>query len=273
MLTAAQSIAPAFGGLDEISTRGGRNVIFGGAGADWITVQAESSAETNILFGDSGIAQFDLDSRLQAVSSLVNAAGGNDQITLTGGTNTVIAGGGSDAVTAITSKSVIFGDEAQAEMTWLGSVQRAQSLDLGKGGNDQITLLGGENMVVAGAGDDEILSLTPIQLSASIEVTDFIFADEAQVSLAANDRQATSLNLLAGGNDRIENQSNRNQIIVGGSGSDRLTTQNDADLLIGQNAQIRSLWSQIWQSDADPLPGQPEDNDLLSGGKRTAKKK
>ncbi|NJO77574.1 MAG: hypothetical protein HC827_03010 [Cyanobacteria bacterium RM1_2_2] len=268
MLTAAQAIAPELGGIDRITTQGGTNVIIGGAGDDQLTVQAQSPTENNIVFGDSGMAKFDSDSNLHSIASLRGATGGQDQISLTQGSNMVIAGGGQDRVSATEGNNVIFGDDAQAEMTRTRRVGSAQSTNLGQGGDDQISLTAGENLVVAGAGNDQVRTVMPVQSSDS---GDWVFGDEAQIKFTADTLEATSLNLGNGGNDVIENQSEQPQMMVGGSGADQLTTQNDQDLLIGGNARIRGLMGQMWQAFAELLPGQRDDDDLLNGGSRKKK--
>jgi hypothetical protein len=269
MLTAAQAIAPELGGIDRISTQGGTNVIIGGAGDDQITVRAQSSAEANVVFGDSGIAKFDSDNNLHAIASLRGATGGQDQIFLTQGSNTVIAGGGQDQVSATEGNNVIFGDDAQAEMSHARRVRSVQSTNLGQGDHDQIELTSGENLVVAGAGDDQVRTVMPGQNSDS---SDWVFGDEAQVKFTSDTLEAISLNLESGGSDVIQNQSEQAQMMVGGNGADHLTTQNDQDLLIGGNARTRSFLGQMWQTFAELLPGQQDDDDLLNGGNRKAPK-
>jgi Ca2+-binding RTX toxin-like protein len=110
-LQRVQTKSDNLGGSDVITTGDGANIAFGGFAADVIT----TGAGDDVIVGDGGFADFDVNGQKLLVSNEGQALGGNDLIDAGIGLNTVMGGMGDDRiVTGIKRDS----DTADARDAW-----------------------------------------------------------------------------------------------------------------------------------------------------------
>ncbi|WP_020680160.1 DUF4347 domain-containing protein [Marinobacterium rhizophilum] len=97
----------AFGGNDDISTQGGNDIVFGGQGADTLTL----GTGNDIGIGDNGKYDF----RVASISSTdaSNADGGNDIMRGNEGDDILLGGVGNDSIDGNSGRDLIFGDQAE----------------------------------------------------------------------------------------------------------------------------------------------------------------
>ena len=87
-----QTLNSEYDANDVIVASDGTQVIFGGAGADSITV----GNGTNTIFGDNGLAVFNSSTQLTLAESLDAEIGAADTFSLGNGFNRVVAGAGNE---------------------------------------------------------------------------------------------------------------------------------------------------------------------------------
>ena len=105
------SLAPAVGGDDSILAGAGDKIVFGGVGADTITIAGGS----NVVLGDNGflseIAGLEIDSIVPTDPTI----GAGDTITISGnGNNIVIGAAGKDTIATGEGGDMMFGDFGRA---------------------------------------------------------------------------------------------------------------------------------------------------------------
>jgi Ca2+-binding RTX toxin-like protein len=155
LLESFASADPTLGGDDTLAVGDGANIVVGGFGNDTIV----TGADADIVLGDNGEVTYtpgttDL---LQARSTdLDNATGGNDTIVGGDGDNVILAGVGADTVTAGNGADIVLGDNGQVDWMPNGQYSQFQTTDLTLGGNDDIRVGDGDNIVLGGFGSDVI---------------------------------------------------------------------------------------------------------------------
>ncbi|MFN9916553.1 MAG: hypothetical protein ACK53L_28440, partial [Pirellulaceae bacterium] len=120
-----------------------------------------------------------------------------------------------------------------------GTIRLIQSINLGAGANDQITLNEGTNTVVGGFGADRLL------MGGG---TNYVMGDEAKLEVLTSLGVPTgftvleSLNASVGGIDDIDVGAGRN-IVVGGAAADLIDVNGNAAnasaVVLGDNGTIR----------------------------------
>jgi Ca2+-binding RTX toxin-like protein len=195
------------------------------------------------------------------VTRLITTASdlGNDDVIkiLSGGTNFVIGGTGSDRITIGDGTSSVFGDEA---VMYFDQGKRVQfmTLNSGVGARDYITTGSGYNTIVGGTGSDVI---------DSGNGTNHVFGDEAvfNYNVFGNVSNARSLNPFIAGNDEIVVGFAIN-VIVGGSGSDLVRTGSGWHTVFGDNADL--TWDGVYIRHAESSSVNQGGNDriIIGGG-------
>jgi Ca2+-binding RTX toxin-like protein len=234
--TEINSLNGTVGGLDTINVGSGYNVIGGGANTDTITVNGTTTTARGIVLGDNGRIVLDTATgTLLSIESTDFAAGARDVIQLTAGTNAVIGGAGNDEITAGAGSNTILGDDGKATFFASGDLQLIESINLGNGGDDIITLQDGVNNVIAGAGNDTIT------MGGG---TNFAFGDEGKLEVLTDGSGTTEINSLngtVGGLDTINVGSGYN-VIGGGANTDTITvngtTSTARGIVLGDNGRI-----------------------------------
>ena len=225
-LISIQTTDTGSGAADNISGSGGSNVIFGGDGADTINVNDQS----DVILGDNGSANYGSDGVLLSVSSSDPGNAGNNTITTGTGSNVVIGGSGSDRITGGIGDDIILGDQGSVSFNDIGGRSVLSSISssyTSSGGGDTINAGGGNNIVFGGAGSDTI---------TAGDGSNFLAGDNAQASFNGVGL-LTSIQSIApsdGAGDTISTLDGPTTII-GGAGSDNITTGHGAAVIIGDN--------------------------------------
>ncbi|MBL8812160.1 MAG: hypothetical protein JNM43_18495, partial [Planctomycetaceae bacterium] len=237
--TEVTSLNGSVGGTETIQVGAGFNVVLGGAASDGITVNGNAVGARAVVLGDNGKLVLSNSGTLLSAESTDFASGDSDTVSLTSGTNAVIGGRGADVITAGGGTNTVLGDDGKATFFADGSIKTIESINLGNGANDQITLQNGLNTVIAGVGGD-ILSLG--------QGTNYVLADEGQMIVQTDGNGnptgttvLSSLNPSAGGQDAVTVGSGYN-VIVGGADSDQVTvngtTANARGIVLGDNGKM-----------------------------------
>ncbi|WP_283206900.1 calcium-binding protein, partial [Methylorubrum podarium] len=213
---------------DTLATGAGADVVLGGLGGDTIDA-GKTDGDADIVFGDNGTVLFDARGRVKRAESLDLGSGDDDTIEVGGGDNVVLGGTGADRIIALGGNDVVLGDEGRATFEADGHVKRAESFDLGFGGNDTIDVGAGDNVVIAGAGSDAVTALGG---------NDIVVGDGGYAEFEAGVRVlVVSADAVGAGNDRIDTGDGDN-VVLAGSGGDTVTTGAGADIVLGDNGRI-----------------------------------
>ena len=223
---------------DTITLGVGDNVVIGGAGADQIVLGSGS----DVVLGDDGQANF-TNGALTSAFSTDGALGygGNDTISGPGGTpggsghSTIIGGIGADTITIGGNKNTIIGDDGQAAYSASGQLLAAQTIDPGIGGDDLITVVGDGNVIFGGAGDNRITVETEPGSTPSGNVIVGAngyanYTDAILTQIASSAPADAGNNIIAAGDG--------DNIVIGGSGADRITLGDGSNVVLGDNGEI-----------------------------------
>ena len=217
------------GGADIIQTGSGRDIIFGGAAGDTITV----SGGNNIVAGDHAQT-----SGRDLISTSIGS-GGNDKITTGSGADLISGGTGGDNITAGAGADFVLGDDGNISGNQIISVAHSS------GGDDTITAFGsGSNRIIAGAGNDMVTGGSS---------GDFILGDNGVIRGSYVQTDSPGI----GGNDQL-NGGGGPDIIFGGFGADTIRGGSGNDRILGDNG----IYSGVTLRSSDPSIG---GNDLIYG--------
>ncbi|MFM8570365.1 MAG: beta strand repeat-containing protein, partial [Pirellula sp.] len=174
--TTIASSNPTVSGSETITVQEGFNVIVGGSGSDNVSVVGGTGGQANAtILGDNGTMTFSSQGNLTSISSLLgDSNGASDSISLTSGVSNVIGGAGADQITAGGGQNTVLGDDGEAFFFSDGTVRLIQSINLGSGANDQISLNDGTNTVIGGFGADRLI------LGGG---TNYVMGDEAKLEV------------------------------------------------------------------------------------------
>ncbi len=252
----AISVSATIGGNDTISSGLGRDVIFGGSGADNIATSA--SMADAVILGDNGSANY-IGGVLTHIQTSDAAHGGNDTITSTAGREVIFGGSGADTINVSASSAdvVILGDNGSADFT--GSVlTHVQTNSVAFGGNDTITSIAGQNVIFGGSGGDTINATG--STSKAVIVGDHgtaNFSGGLLTNIATSDT-------TSGGNDDITGGTSLD-FLIGGFGNDTIRGAGDTDRIVGDNA-VMTFVSGLFFSLTQSNPAGTFGNDSLFGG-------
>ncbi len=220
------SYEPSLGGNDQINPGDGFNLVIGGSETDTIT----GGQHRDVVVGDHGLALF-TDGVLTTIASAHDAFGARDIIDSGEGDNEVIGGFGNDSLRTRTGRDIVLGDNGEIHYLNSGIPESvaADDLDETTGADDVITAGTGENYVFGGVGGDTITTGSGV---------DHVVGDNGAATFTDNIlTHLTSTDLLLGAADIISAGPGVNRVL-GGYGSDEITTGDDADLILGDNGEI-----------------------------------
>ncbi|NGP18575.1 calcium-binding protein [Devosia aurantiaca] len=150
VIVRVESIAPDQGGNDKIKVLDGNHVIMGGVGNDTIDAGNGSS----VILGDNGEALYTL-GLVATVRTTATQHGGKDKIKVLNGNHVIMGGSDNDSIEAGNDSSIILGDNGEA--TFSGSkIAKVTSIDIHRGGNDEITVKAGNHVLMGGSFNDVI---------------------------------------------------------------------------------------------------------------------
>ncbi len=168
------------GGVDNIFTGAGPDVVIGGAFGDNIDAGTDAGGDLSrdFVIGDSGQILFTDVGVLTFMTSTASGVGGPDNITTGGAGDIVIGGADGDFIDtgANNDGDLVLGDEGFAIFTEEGILVELVSLNEAVGGGDIIVTGEGPDIVIGGADDDFI--------DAGIgDATDVVLGDSGRVTL------------------------------------------------------------------------------------------
>jgi Ca2+-binding RTX toxin-like protein len=266
------------GGLgagDVILVGDGNNIVLGGFGADVI----ETGVGTDLVLGDNGLFQYTNASNVpgDAVLTLAQTTDTIDQplqnwddVIVSGGgagDNIVLAGFGNDLVNvqgpnatdpaaAVSSGTdIVLGDNGFVQWDNTGLITQFVSTEPDLGGNDQIAVGDGANIVVGGFGNDVITTGAG---------ADIVLGDNGAVTYTPGTTlpalaMTTDIVNATGGNDIIATGGGDN-IVLAGVGADTVTAGAGSDLVMGDNGVI------AWTPEGDYSQFATEEDPALDGG-------
>jgi len=203
-----QFVPPASPSGDRITTGNGNDVVIGGDGGDTIS----SRGGNDVILGDNGTVQM-ADGVVLSVRSGNDAQGAADSITARDGADIVIGGAGGDFISLGQGPDVVIGDRGSVDLRPDGTLLRAQTLDVTRGGGDTITARGGGDVVLGGAGSDRI--------DLGTGRSDVAVGDGARVDFDANGKP-TRVTLVGGKRNGRKIAVGTADVIVNGRDGDRI---------------------------------------------------
>jgi Ca2+-binding RTX toxin-like protein len=260
-----QTTDPTLGGDDDIRVGDGDNIVAGGFGADVI----ETGVGEDLILGDNGLFDFTTDALGNAIlteaitTDTDPSTAGGDVIVSGGGAgdNIVMAGLGDDLVNvqgpaptdpvpAVSSgQDIVIGDNGYVNWDTSDLITQFGSTDPALGGNDQIDVGDGQNIVVGGFGDDVITTGAG---------ADIVLGDDGLVDYVSADGDSTDIDVIQststtefGGADTIVT-SGGDDIVIGGRADDLIDAGDGDNLVIGDSGMITAD-----AVDAPQMAGQP----------------
>ncbi len=216
-------------GDDEIHLGSGNDRVLAGLGGDTVTSE---SGNTDVI-ADNGYLNYNAQGHLIDANTSDASLGGDDNITLGLGDNTLLGGNGSDTMTTAGGNDHIIGDNGQFLYDELGILTQAKTSDLAQGADDVIDAGDGVNLVLGGQGNDSI---------TTGDGNDVVIGDNGQINLVDGIRRevfSTDTTNTTGGNDVISLGAGEDQAIAG-VGSDQVTNLSGETIIIGDDGLINS---------------------------------
>ncbi len=241
------------GGVDTVKTGNGNNTIIGGMGSDVIT----TGVGTDLILGDNGIITLDAAGlNLASVTSTQTNEPGNDVVVAGDGDKTVVGGDGNDTITVGTGEHIIAGDNAQLTYFGTGTLALLTSVSPNLGGNDRIVTANGFSIVLAGLGDDNVL--TGVSNDVLIGDNGFVMLNSAGQLVNV---ESTQPNL--GGNDTLASGAG-NDVLIGGFGGDTMLGGIGNDAMLGDGGRVTYISGYV--SVVESIDLFIGNSDLLDGG-------
>ena len=241
----------AIGGDDDITVGDGDDLVIGGAGADAIDVDrltlalVPGDSGDDIVIGDNGRATFFTDGGgqiLTGIETIAPAVGARDLINTAAGSDIVIGGVGGDLIDAGTTNQsdIVIGDNGFAEFSDTGRLARIATTDTGIGGDDDITVGDGDDVVLGGFGSDAIdVDRATLATIGNDSGDDVVLGDNGEAVFFTGDtnRILTRIETTApddGARDLIF-PANGSDIVIGGAGGDLINAGLDdsRDVIVG----------------------------------------
>ena len=166
---------PAQGGSDFIRVGDGDDVVLGGSGTDYINidrvgVKLDDDSGNDVILGDNGSAVFDTTGSSSVLTHIetsdpttatdgtVTDHGAADFIFAADGSDVVFGGSGGDDIDAGTDagRDIVVGDQGVATFTATGLITDIATTQPGVGGDDDISVGDGDDLVLGGTGSDAI---------------------------------------------------------------------------------------------------------------------
>jgi Ca2+-binding RTX toxin-like protein len=255
-------------GNDTITALGSRSTpglvevtrIDAGAGDDDVTI---ADADARYLEVHGGTGMDDLVVSGGAAFGGVTVFGGDDDDFIVGGpaADVLVGGLGADTVQGGDGDDVVVGDNALIVRDAGYVVQRIGTTDDGLGGNDILSSSEGNDVIIGGAGSDQVTAL----FGGSILLGDagvVVFADGS-----TDEWDVFTTTPGAGGNDTLIGGPETN-ILIGGFGMDTILGGDGDDVILGDGGRVdRALVAGALVTQRARTIGDGEgDVDTITGG-------
>ena len=236
---------PSTGGNDTIEVGNGDDVVLGGVASD--TINAGTDTGADVVIGDNGFALFDTDSgssllRNIETSNPLDAAG--DTIAVGNGPDVVLGGSGSDDIEAGLdgARDIVVGDNGRALFDATGPLVNIQTTVPDIGGDDDILVGDGDDVVLGGFGSDFVNAARPgaerrgVDTGRDVMVGDNGEANFDAVGGASVLRRVETTDPALGDADWIF-AGDGPDVVLGGSASDFVDAGDDGarDIVVGDN--------------------------------------
>jgi Ca2+-binding RTX toxin-like protein len=233
------------GGVDDITTGSGRDIVLGGNEGDTIA----AGEGNNIVLGDDGSINYVADADASDIDVIESTsptdAGGVDGITSGGGQDIIIGGRFGDTIAAGHGDNLVIGDSGVITAAATGAAQFAglpitlglvKSIATDDGGNDTIATGSGRDIVVGGALADTI---------NAGDGDNIVFGDNGFIDYVGLDGAANDIDRLStfapthGGADSITS-GNGYDLIFGGTAGDTIHAGAGNDLVFGDHGKAEA---------------------------------
>jgi Ca2+-binding RTX toxin-like protein len=226
----------ALAGVDTLTLGDGNNIVLGGGAADSLT----TGSGNDIALGDNGRVTFDSAGFITFATTTDSAVGAGDTVSLGAGNNIAFGGAGNDNITTDDGRDILVGDNGNATFDasshLLIDVRTSEPADAGL---DTISAGNGNNIVFGGSFSDLITTGTG---------RDVIVGDNGEAAFDAAAGVLISITTTAPEQaigtgrtvngvvyDDVIDAGAGNNVILGGSGGDSITTLGDDDIIVGDN--------------------------------------
>ena len=267
VLQEIRSTVPDTGGADTLLATDGDDFVIGGWGKD--EIDAGTDGGTDVVVGDNGFALFDTDTGVSIIRRIETTdpdEGDDDNIVVGNGFDVVVAGSGHDVVDAGSDghRDIVVGDNGFAVFDTIGNVDLAETTTPGTGGRDQITSLGGRNVILGGMDNDTI---------NTGDDDDIVLGDNGRI-IAENGFITTAISLDPGiGGDDLIYTAGGDDIVFGGTANDHVESDAGNDVVLGDSGRAtfdHGIWLRI-ESIAQTIGGDDviysgTENDVVLGG-------
>ena len=174
VLRQIQTTDPQLGGSDYVRAGDGDDVVLGGSGTDYLSVDRngvnlDDDSGNDVMLGDNGQAVFDTSTGRSipqqitttdptTVNGTTTDWGAADYIFAAGGSDVVLGGSGGDRIDAGTDlgDDIVVGDQGTANFSPNGILISITTQHPDWGGDDRIVVGDGDDVVLGGFGSDHI---------------------------------------------------------------------------------------------------------------------
>ena len=238
---------------DIITDTMGDNIIIAGLGQDTVT----TGDDDDVIIGDNGQITFSTAGLIETLV-ITDLTNGTKDIIDAGNGNNIIAGAtGDDEIDTGTGDDIILGDGGTLE--FVGGVLVRASATSSTQGHNIITVAGGDNLILAGAGMDTVTTGGG---------EDLILGDTGTVVYEAGLLKSATTSNQGGEADNITSGAGAD-IVLAGLGSDVIDTGADDDIVIADTGTIEKdptgNPATLIKNDADPTLGGDDIVDLGDG--------
>ena len=258
-LSLAETVHSADGGVDDIDSGSGNDVILGGAAGDFL----DAAGGDNVVLGDSGRITF-LDGIVDDVVSIDEGIGGVDDIDTSGtGRDVIVGGAAGDFIDTGDGQKVVLGDSGSIDLDPFVDANGEQDLISiqttapGVGGVDRITSGAGTNTILGGP-DGDIINAGSLGDNVVLGDNGEAFWVNGILDLIR------STNEDDGGIDVITAGSGADKII-GGQGADEIIAGAGDNFVIGDSGELDFDAAGILATARTTAPGIGGVDDITTG--------
>lgn len=226
----AQAQSNAAQGFDDIVTAtGGNNLVIAGAGSDTVV----TGPGDDVLLGDNGRVSYSTAGVLESVDVTDVENGDADSLQAGAGNNVIAGAAGSDEIRAAGSGNTVLGDFGT--LFFVDGELVSASSEILAGAADNIVLLSGDNVVIAGAGGDQITTGAG---------RDAVLSDSGTITLQGGLLTSLLATATVSSDDNLDLGDGDNTA-AGGAGSDKIVTGAGNDVILGDTGRIAAVAGQL----------------------------
>jgi Ca2+-binding RTX toxin-like protein len=239
VIVGASGKATLFSGVitsvSTLTTTGGKDTLVGGPGDEVLigggsTVNIIGGSTNDLVIGHGGSVTF-AQGKPTAASATDQGSAGTAMITAGSGYDLVLAGTGNDTIDGGSGTDILVGTDGTAALSgWLATSLASASTTGNGSGTGTITGGTGTDLIIAGAG---------VYRVSGNGQNDVLVGSDASATFASGGQIATlaSASPADGASNTISGGSGRD-VIVGGTGSEKLTAGRGVDVILGHGGTI-----------------------------------